>query len=145
MPGIDALERFVNSLESELRLAVNDTLHAGFNLAVQASSGTLTEADLIARDHPYALRHGTPQEDPDVINVRSGAFRAGWRVSGPFTISGGYGGTIENIDPKADELKRGLVNGRHLMFSRSPDEKVAVELQPIFEANIMRAIVRAAR
>lgn len=145
MAGLDQLERFANNLDAELRLAVRDTLAEGQRIAIRHSSGTLTEADLRRLDHPYALRHGRPQQDPDVINERTGNFRRGWTTSGPTAASGGYQGAIFNTDPKEDELKAGLVRGFRMMFHRSPDEKTAAELAPIFEANVLRAIVRAAR
>lgn len=141
MPGLDQLERFVTHLEGELTLAVNDTLHAGYALAIQYSSGTHSTADLARLDHPFATRHGSPQLDPSIINAQAGDFRAAWRTVGPVSGNGGVAGTIVNDDPKAQFLK----TGTRLMFARPVDDRIAAELAPVFAANVIRAIVRAAR
>jgi uncharacterized membrane protein YebE (DUF533 family) len=138
--GLDQLERFVTNLEGELTLAVNDTLHAGYGLAIEYSSGTYSEDDLARLDHPFATRHGSPQLDPSVINVKSGDFRAAWHTVGPTQAAGGVAGSIINNDPKAQFLQ-----GTRLMFARPIDDRIAHELAPVFEANVIRAVVRAAR
>jgi hypothetical protein len=141
MPGLDTLERFVNNLEGELTQAVSDTLRAGHGLAIQHSSGSLSSAELARRDHPFAVRHGSPQEDPSVINAQRGTFRAAWQAQGPTSGAGGVQGALVNQSREAGFLKPGT----RFMFARPVDERIARELAPIFEANVMRAIVRAAR
>jgi hypothetical protein len=141
MARLDALERFVNNLPGELTQAVNDTLHAGYGLAIQHSSGTHSSADLARLDHPFATRHGSPLLDPSVINAQTGQFRAAWRTEGPKPTAGGVGGAIVNDDPKVQVLKPGT----RLMFARPVEDRIARELAPVFETNVIRAIVRAAR
>ncbi len=141
--GMSPNDLFADKLQPVRAGRLSDTLRDAQALAVQYSSGTLTEQDLIQRDHPYALRHGSPLEDPTVINSRTGKFRASWRITGPFAAGGVLTAMLENTDPKAAGLKQGLVNGRRLMFTRDIDDRVAAETWPRFEQRCADALIRA--
>lgn len=122
------LARLAESLRLAAKFAVIETAYAARARAVELSSGPHSYADLAALGHPYALRHGSPKLDPNVVNVQSGQFRAAWEVTGPTEQGDAIVAALQNTAPHADDLAEGLVDGRRLMFPRRPDLQVESEL-----------------
>ena len=93
--------------------------------AVRRSSGTATEAELRAADHPYARRHGSPLWDPSTINVGRGDFRAAWATD---SVPGPYGLMARSVSNRSAvapflEQREGATGSS--MFARPLEEILA--------------------
>lgn len=145
MASLNQFIRDMERLEVELvREVVNSeqkSLGYAENLAHKYSDGFLSYDDLEAMDHPYAIRHGAPQEDPTVINKHTGDFDAAWKTLPP-TVSGGVlHSVLINFSRVADFLK----NGTRFMFARPIDQRVGTETQPVRIKNLDSAVGRVFR
>lgn len=143
--GFDGLAAYfthaANALGQGARNVVSLTVQDAYDKALDLSSGAITEPMLRRMDHPYARRHGKPLRNPDVINVQTGEFRAGWvRVTIP---SADPEGRVENtswVGPYLEQLDGGP---NSTMFPRRPNEAVVAEVMPRFEARAERELIRA--
>lgn len=130
------LERVGAELHDAARSAVSETLESAQALAQRYSSGPLSRADLIAQDHPYARRHGAPQAEPSIINVDTGRFRDAWEIDGPSEAGGTVRGALWNASPEAEFLETGTT----FMFERPIADRVALEIEPVFQEKAERRI-----
>jgi hypothetical protein len=130
--------------ETEAKAAVRVTLQDLEAEAIAATSGTLSEADLRALDHPYARRHGAPKLDPNVVNVGTGKLRSSWETEGPIWVDGELTGSLWNADPKAEYLSQeDPPPSTTTMFARRPHEKAAAAVEPRFQRRMDAALAAA--
>lgn len=130
------LEQMGSQFERSASVAITETLEAAKELAQRYSSGPLSQAELAALDHPFARRHGTPQLDPSIVNVETGRFRDSWEMEGPNEQGGGMHGALWNSSPEAVFLE----TGTRYMFERPIADRVQVEIEPVFQANVERQL-----
>lgn len=77
-----AIDRKARAVVAETRRAEQEALADGLKEARRLSSGAYSARQLRAMGHPYARRRGGGGLPGQVINVQTGAFRAGWRIQG---------------------------------------------------------------
>ena len=139
----DTQDRIAEALPRETAQAISDTLEDLQGRAVYYTSGPLTQADLRHEDHPFAKRHGTPQRDPERVNLWGGGVAGHWETDGPQEDDDGLFGTLENTDPKAPYLEQPDGGPHSTMFPRHPHEAAAREVAPRFEERMNGALVRS--
>lgn len=103
--------------------------------ALEASSGALSTAELRRRDHPYARRHGSATEDPQILNSQSGDFRRAWRASAVTRRVGKLTGTVRNTDRKAKYMR-----GTEKMLPRPVAARVITRVRRIRRYRLKRAL-----
>jgi len=89
------LRRRVQALSEAIRASEAESLKEALAIARKLSSGTISSAQLRRMGHPYRPG-GSPPQDPAIINVQSGQFRAAWRANGPFDARGGLVSQLVN-------------------------------------------------
>jgi hypothetical protein len=140
MTAADASAKFrrmAAELPGAMAAAEARNLKAGLEIAIEQSSGTLSEDDLAAMDHPYARRHATPGADPEVVNVHTDVFREHWETDSKESADG-VEGDIFNTADYADEIE----DGGRLWIPRPVNAAVARRLQPIRDEELERALNR---
>jgi len=103
--------------------------------ALDASSGTISTAELRRRDHPYAVRHGTAKEDPEVINEQEGRFKRRWQTRRPIKTGTRLEGRLRNTDPKAKHM-----HGTDVMLPRPIIRRVSRRIKPMRRVRVQRAL-----
>ena len=98
------LRRKANALERSVRAAEAASARQALALARNFSTGSLSRGDLRRMGHPY--RRGG-RGFGDFVNLQTGRFYLGWRVSGPRKTSGGLKTTLLNTVPYAKFILRG--------------------------------------
>ena len=132
----DRLEKWSADLRTNLGTAARANLADLLETARRHSSGPLSTAELRRRDHPYARRHGAPQEDPAAINRQSGAFLAAWESEGPDEDGDDLTVSVFNTDWKAPLLEAGT----RFMFERPLPEAVEAEVEPRAAERVEKAL-----
>lgn len=114
--AIAFLPRLRSDILAEATKLVDETIKAGKSRAIKMSSGPLKAAKLAELDHPYARRHGPegnpslfPDNNPAIINVQTGAFRAAWQVKSASQLPKSIEATLRNDDVAADDLVEGTM------------------------------------
>ncbi|WP_394794869.1 hypothetical protein [Armatimonas sp.] len=102
---------------------------------MEASSGGLSTAELRRRDHPYARRHGTAREDPEVINEQTGKFKRSWRATRPTRTGNRLRSRIRNTDPKAK-----FMHGTTAMLLRPIIRRVKRRIRRIRRYRLQRGL-----
>jgi hypothetical protein len=103
-------EEFTHAIARGVEHAMHDTERE----ADRRSAGPYSSAELAAKDHPYAKRHGSPQLDPSIVNEQTGDFREHWKRSLTVIQKGDYDSRLINESEHADYLK----NGNKFTFRR---------------------------
>lgn len=100
------LRRTAHAMEAGAKAAESEAAKVAMEIAHDLSSGPITSRELRKLGHPYG--HGrTPPADPAILNLQSGAFKAGWRIIGPRKSGDGLRTTLVNASPYAGHLLRG--------------------------------------
>ena len=128
----DHFGKMADGLTSEAQRVTRDTLADVFAAARLYSSGGLSSRRLRQLGHPYRLG-GTPPQDPAVINVQSGEFRAAWEI---VPAADGLSGSVVNQTPQAEFLRRGTSR----MIARPLVERVEEEVMPRHQARVEAAL-----
>lgn len=84
---------------------MDQAIDQGLEDAEHLSMGPYSQVELARRDHPFALRHGSPQLDPGVINEQTGRFLRAWKRSPVVNLGDTITAEITNNSPEADFLK----------------------------------------
>ena len=116
------LWRKAQALDRAVRAAEAASADDALAIARELSSGTRTPAQLRAAGHPYRLGGSGPALP---VNIRTGRFLAGWKVTGPRKSGDGLKTTLLNTDRKARLLQRGT--GR--MMARPVIERVRMRIK----------------
>jgi hypothetical protein len=132
------LRKQKTKIKARLKVAERKSARAGQGIAVRLSSGTMTPADLVQRDHPYAVRHGMAMLPPEVINVISGGFRSAWKPQYGDWNGDSMTNSIVNDSPVAKYMA-----GTKYMLPRPIDEATAKILEPVRNENLQRALEEA--
>lgn len=162
----DNFEQFFDGLAVDLvvtgHLALQRITRATKQLAYENSSGPLSPSDLRKQDHPYAVRHGSPKQNPGVINVGKGRdgdhFRDHWKIAGPSALvnpdsepvsDGGLTGqeledgyTVYNDSPIAEKF---LQPGTAKMFARPVDKETLKDAEPMADRILKNVFDQFAR
>lgn len=131
------LKRFQAKLKRQLEAAEAKTAKEALKIAKKQSSGSVSTAQLIKEDHPFAKRHGSPKRDPSTINVQSGAFRAEWHIQNGNSLDDGP--AVVNYSRVARFLQEGTAS----MFARPIEAVVIAKLQSIRPKNLDQAVAKA--
>jgi hypothetical protein len=126
---MDDLDRFERDLVRRVQRGEQKSAREGVQFAKTRSQGPLTYSDLRKRDHPFAVRHGTPTAEPAVINRHSGVFERSWRLK---PQPSGAAPVIENIASYAPYLEHGTQS----MFRRPIDQSIQAFLTRVRPRNI---------
>ena len=128
--SLEALVKVLNNLpatmEAEIMQAERETLDDAYAVAYRLSSGPFDQQTLNLLDNPYAKRHGASLLDPQVINVQTGRFRAGWQTFGPTLASGGIVSSLTNFTPESYFLQPGT----RFMWNRPIDIGIVESVTP---------------
>jgi hypothetical protein len=105
----DAMLAITDAIELTNQRLMREILKYGLGYSLMMSSGGLSSEDLAEMDHPYATRHGSPKEPPEIINKQTGVFFDSWGIR-VFSRSA----QIYNDAPYAEELR----DGKMWVFAR---------------------------
>lgn len=118
------LRRKALQFEQAVRQAEKEAAAEALQIARDLSSGPYSRAQLRQMGHPYATRRPRPPADPAQVNVQSGQFLAGWRVSGPRRTVHGLTTRLVNNSRAA----RLLLGGTRRMIARPIVERIGTRL-----------------
>ena len=140
-----ALEFFSDRARAAVSAAEAEALADAKREALASSSGPLTRRDLVRMDHPFARRHGTALEDPEVINSSGrGDFARAWSTGAISSTSEGTEGDLTNDSESAHWLSRGG-QGKSKMVARPVIARVARLVGESRRIRTMEAFRRAGR
>ena len=132
----------LKQMGQRIQQAERQSLRQGQRMAVQASSGPFSLAQLRGMGHPYrnpANPGPAPAVllDPSVINKQGGGFAGDWKSRGPDRSSDGRSlkSAIVNNNPVGVFLK-----GTKRMVARPVEERVARQLEPERNRRLRNAI-----
>lgn len=136
-----ALAKAAQAFPREVELSEDRTLNKAYQLAYKYSMGTVTAQEL-ARNRPYAVRHGAPLRDPSIINQQSSHFIQDWETIGPYW----RGGTLYSVLRNISQIANWLEFGTKFMFARPIVQRIINEITPVRKRNLdaaMKKIFRA--
>jgi hypothetical protein len=133
------LRRRVEAVDRAVRDSEKATLADALKIAQKLSSGPFTTAMLRALGHPYSRRRPNPPADPAIINVQTGAFRAGWKATGPFNSRGGLVSRLRNLSPYAGFL----FSGTSRMIARPIAQAIQGRVRDLRYRRMREAVNRA--
>jgi hypothetical protein len=131
--------RTARLIDERVRKAERESAEQALKIARQLSSGKISSAQLRQRGHPYAARNPRPPQDPAIVNVQSGAFRDGWKITGPRTSSKGLVTRLVNTSKPAKFLGRGTSR----MIPRPIADAITQQLRRDRKNRLARALRQA--
>lgn len=132
--SIERAELEILKLRSDIVRALDrgeaKSASTGVGMAKDFSSGNTSKAELEKR-RPFAKRHGSPLDPPEVINEHSGVFKRQWRLKTTTSLFR-HAPVIINDTSYADALRDGTPNA----FARPIAQTVEGLLTPVRLENI---------
>ncbi len=132
-----ALQRKADAIQQQVRDAEAQSARDLLRIARAQSSGPLSTAQLRMLGHPYARRRPRPPFSAAIINVQSGRFKAGWRVIGPSSSSGGIRSRLVNVSPEARWMTE---RGTSRMIGRPVMRAIAQRERGLRQRRLARAV-----
>ncbi len=133
--AIRGIKRDAERMAKLIEAAERRSADTGVKIAKDFSSGRKSSAQLRREGHPFATRHGSPQDPPEVINTQRGDFKAAWKTLAK-VVKGQSVPVVSNKSRVSDFLKKGTSK----MFARPIDEAVGKTLEPIRMENLKREL-----
>ena len=135
------LRKRKTALRREIKKSESQSATFGVKIAKTLSSGPFSQMQLNAMDNPYAVRHGTAQIAPDVINVQTGKFRAAWKREVNDWTGSPPDALLTKVINTSGVAKYML--GTKRMLPRPVDALTAKILEPVRMLNLGDALERA--